>query len=334
MNRRAILSIGLVAVAGIAIGCSGQSDEPSGAGGAASAEPGELPVTLEHAYGSTTISETPQRIAAVGIGDTDVLLSLGITPVLVPAWKGSVDTGIGAWAQPSLDGAAGPPVLANAVADFDVEAVAAAAPDLILAVNNAIDEDEYRKLGAIAPTVLHAPDQTDWMLPWQDVTTRIGAAVGRPQAAAERIASVENAFAAARADNPQFAGRSAILVRAMPNDTFRVYSPTSARGQMLTELGFTMPAQLRDRFGDALYTDVSAENLALLEADLLVIDNYDASSERLNALPTFTALDVVRSGRMVGLDAVTSDAVSMPNPLTIPFVVDDLLERISRTSIG
>ncbi|MFG1781904.1 iron-siderophore ABC transporter substrate-binding protein [Rhodococcus oryzae] len=334
MNRRAILSMSLVAVAGIAIGCSAQADESSTAGGGAGAEPGALPVTLEHAYGSTTISETPQRVAAVGIGDTDVLLSLGITPVLVPAWKGSVDTGIGAWAEPNLDGAAAPPVLANAVADFDIEAVAAAAPDLILAVNNAIDEDEYRKLSAIAPTVLHAPDQTDWMLPWQDVTTRIGAAVGRPQAAAERITSVEDTFGAARAENPQFAGKSAILVRAMPNDTFRVYSPTSARGQMLTELGFTMPAQLRDRFGEALYTDVSAENLPLLEADLLVMDNYDASSERLKAMPTFTALDVVRGGRMVGLDAVTSDAVSMPNPLTIPFVVDDLLERVSRTPVG
>ncbi|TJZ81737.1 iron-siderophore ABC transporter substrate-binding protein [Rhodococcus oryzae] len=334
MYRRAILSMSLVAVAGIAIGCSAQADESSAAGAGAGAEPGALPVTLEHAYGSTTISETPQRIAAVGIGDTDVLLSLGITPVLVPAWKGSVDTGIGAWAEPNRGGAAAPPVLANAVSDFDIEAVAAAAPDLILAVNNAIDEDEYRKLSAIAPTVLHAPDQTDWMLPWQDVTTRIGAAVGRPQAAAEQITSVEDTFGAARAENPQFAGKSAILVRAMPDDTFRVYSPTSARGQMLTELGFTMPAQLRDRFGEALYTDVSAENLPLLEADLLVMDNYDASSERLQAMPTFTGLDVVRGGRMVGLDAVTSDAVSMPNPLTIPFVVDDLLERISRTPVG
>ena len=36
---------------------------------------------------------------------------------------------------------------------------------------------------------------------------------------------------------------------------------------------------------------------------------------------------------MIGLDPVASDAVSMPNSLTIPYVVDDLLDRISRTPL-
>jgi iron complex transport system substrate-binding protein len=34
---------------------------------------------------------------------------------------------------------------------------------------------------------------------------------------------------------------------------------------------------------------------------------------------------------MIGLDPVASDAVSMPNSLTIPFVIDELLSRIRQS---
>ncbi|SDD89095.1 iron-siderophore ABC transporter substrate-binding protein [Rhodococcus tukisamuensis] len=334
LRRRTVLSMGLVAAAVMAVGCSSTSAEgTSEAGAGAAAEAGALPVTIDHVHGSTSVEAVPQRVAAVGIGDADVLLALGVTPVLVPAWKGSVDTGVGEWAKPALAGAT-PPALANATAGFDVEKVAASNPDLIVAVNNAIDANVYGQLSAMAPTVLHAADQTDWMLPWQQVTTRIGDAVGRPAKAAEQVRMVEDTFARARSEHPEFAGKSAILVRYLDGDKFRAYSPTSARGQLLTELGFGVPAQLRDRFGDALYTEISAENLGLLEADLLVVDNYDAAAARLDALPTFTGLQVVRSGAMVGLDPVVSDAVSMPNPLTIPFSVNAMLEKISRTPVG
>jgi iron complex transport system substrate-binding protein len=63
----------------------------------------------------------------------------------------------------------------------------------------------------------------------------------------------------------------------------------------------------------------------------LVVDNYEAAKPRLDALPTFTGLPVVREGRMIGLDPVASDAVSMPNSLTIPFVIGELLSRIRQS---
>ena len=56
----------------------------------------------------------------------------------------------------------------------------------------------------------------------------------------------------------------------------RVFSPDSGRGQLLTELGFQPAPGVRDRFGDGFYFDVSAENMALVECDLLVVDNYKA----------------------------------------------------------
>lgn len=327
LSRRTVLRLGFVTVTGLAAGCAGEAPDPAGTAPGGSAEPGAFPVTLDHAYGSTTVSAPPNRVAVVGLGDADVLLALGVVPVLVPAWSGSVDDGVGSWARPHL-GAAAPIPLANATTDFDLEPIAAATPDLIVAVNNAIEEDVYRRLSAIAPTVLHAPGQTDWALPWKDVTTRIGAAVGLPARAAAEVREVEELFARTRAENPQFAERTAALVRVLDGGVLRVFSPDSGRGQLLAEMGFQPVAGVRDAFGDGFYVDVSPENTAQLDGDLLVVDNYEAAQPRLDALPTFSALPVVREGRMIGLDPVASDAVSMPNSLTIPFVIDELLARI------
>nr|WP_242484800.1 ABC transporter substrate-binding protein [Rhodococcus sp. MS16] len=161
-----MLSVTFATAAGFVLAACGDSanDESTTSAEGGHAEPGAFPVTIDHKFGSTTIEQAPSRIAAVGIGDADVLLSLGLTPVLVPVWKGSTDDGIGVWADSAVQGAE-PTPLANATTEFDIETIIAAAPDLIIAVNNAIDEDLYKQLSAIAPTVLHAADQTDWVLP-------------------------------------------------------------------------------------------------------------------------------------------------------------------------
>ncbi|WP_197719746.1 MULTISPECIES: ABC transporter substrate-binding protein [Pseudonocardia] len=289
-------------------------------------------MTIEHQHGATTISSPPQRVAAVGLGDADVLLALGVVPVLVPVWSGSTDDGVGEWARPLLDGAA-PVALQDATTRFDLEPIVAAQPDLILAVNNAIDADRYAQLSRIAPTVLHAAGQIDWSLPWREVTTRIGAAVGLPDRAAAEVGGIDDLFARTRAENPGFGERTAALVRVLDGGTLRVFSPDSGRGQLLTELGFRPAPAVADRFGDTFYLDIAAENLPTLDADLLVVDNYDNAREQLDAMPTFQAMPAVRASRLIGLDPVLSDAVSMPNPLTIPYLVEDLLARISQVPL-
>jgi iron complex transport system substrate-binding protein len=40
-----------------------------------------FPVTIEHAFGSTTIEKEPTRIATIGWSDQDHLVALGIVPV-------------------------------------------------------------------------------------------------------------------------------------------------------------------------------------------------------------------------------------------------------------
>ncbi|WP_338891008.1 ABC transporter substrate-binding protein [Rhodococcus sovatensis] len=333
ITRRSMLSLTFATVAGLAVTACAGADESDGSAGTlasgSNVEPNAFPVTIDHKFGSTTIDNAPTRIAAVGIGDADVLLSLGVTPVLVPVWNGSTDDGIGVWAESALTG--GEPVsLANATTDFDIETIAAASPDLILAVNNAIDEETYQQLSAIAPTVLHAADQVDWVLPWQEVTTRIGTAVGLPAAGQNEVRDVEALIARTRAENPQFVGKSAALVIRWSDGNLRAFSPESARAQLLTALGFTPPPALADRFAGKLNTELSAENYSLLEADYLLFDNYERSRSDMEQQSTFASMEVVRTGGLIALDPIVSDAVSMPNPLTIPFVLSQFVDQINQ----
>ncbi len=328
MNRRRMLTLSLTAAAaGVLAGCDSEGRPAEGAPAAVTPESDAFPVTIDHMYGSTTIERAPSRIAVIGIGDADVLLALGVMPVMVPVWKGSTDDGIGEWAEPRITGD-DPEALANATADFSVSAVAAARPDLIVAVNNAIDEPTYRLLASIAPTVLHAADHTDWVLPWQEVTTRIGTAVGLPGAARELVSSTEDLVVSRRRDNPQFSGRTAAMVVRWGDGNLRVYSPEAARTQLLTGLGFGPPPALAGAFNGQLFVEISLENIPMIDSDVIVFDNWPNSRTEMESLQLFSQLPAVRSGALVGLDPIVSDAVSMPNPLTIPFVLDELVEQL------
>lgn len=333
LNRRTVLSLAFGSVAGGVVACSRDGQQPIPTGGGQESEPGALPVTIEHVHGATTIEAPPRRIAAIGLGDADVLLALGVVPVLVGVWNGSTDDGVGEWARPLVKGTS-PVPLRNATTGFDLEPIVAARPDLIVAVNNAINESRYALLTKIAPTVLHAAGQVDWSLPWKEVTTRIGAAVGLPARAAAEVAEINDLFARVRSEHPSWAGRTASLARVLGGGTLRVFSPDSGRGQLLTELGFRPAPSIAGRFGDSFYVDIAAENVPSIDADLLVIDNYDQARDQLDKLAVFQAVPSVRESRMIGLNPIVSDAVSMPNSLTIPFIVEDVLAQISRTPLG
>jgi iron complex transport system substrate-binding protein len=314
--------------------CSGSPGGGSAGEPTSSAEQeDDFPTSIEHVHGTTTIDAEPERVVAVGIGDTDVLLALGIQPVMVPVWNGAFDDGIGTWAEDLLSGPR-PEPLQSATTEFSIEAVAAAEPDLIVAVNNAIDAARYEQLSGVAPTVLHSAEHDDWVLPWQDVTTRIGQAVGRADEARDLVAETEAYIEGASAENEHFRGRTGALVRILDGNTFRVYSTEAARGQLLAALGFVIPSEIENQFSGALFLDVPLENLSLLDLDVLVVDNYAAHEDLLSSQALFTGLDVVSSGGLVALDAVTSDAVSMPNPLTIPFVLDAFAELLNETPVG
>lgn len=96
-------------------------------------------------------------------------------------------------------GAELPEVLPN-TDEVPFEAIAAAQPDLILAVYSGITDDDYKLLSEIAPTVAY-PD-VPWATPWRDTVEIVGSALGRPEAASTLLDDIDAEVSAAAAATP------------------------------------------------------------------------------------------------------------------------------------
>jgi ABC-type Fe2+-enterobactin transport system substrate-binding protein len=206
--------------------------------------------------------------------------------------------------------------------DVDLEAVAAAAPDLIIGSAKGGDSsaEVYDQLSAIAPTVLlRYDDQT-----WQDVTTEIGAATGHEQGAQEAVDGFAEKLAAAAGQLVLPAGPVAALVFNGLSETSRFWTPESAQGALLTDAGFTLlqvPAELGSvQDGRADVVDVTVENLATALADaaaVVLFSGDETTVAEFAVAPTLSTSPAVASGAVVaaGLDSFRLDAYSAADVL-------------------
>lgn len=161
-TRRAFLAaLAAVTVSGAAACSAGQAPaaSPDAAGGT-----GAFPVTVEHKFGATEITEEPQRVLSLGFQDHDTILALGVTPIAVRYWFGDESDVIYPWAE---DEAAGvdPEILNMVFGELNYEKIAALRPDVIIGLYSGITEAEYSRLSQIAPTVVQTEEYVDFGVP-------------------------------------------------------------------------------------------------------------------------------------------------------------------------
>lgn len=162
-----------------------------------------FPVTIEHAFGVTTIPAPPTRIVALSF-EEDVLSRVGLTTV------GHLDNFFesGApypWQDGEVDFTASLAV-GDSGGTIGLEEVAALAPDLILATNYFALADVYDGLSAIAPTVGF---RTGWgEASWQDTARVVGLAVGRQADVEREVSEVEAYVDALAAELPGLQGKT------------------------------------------------------------------------------------------------------------------------------
>lgn len=295
----------------------------------AAQETAALPVTIEHQYGSTTISEAPQRVVAIGYTEQDFLLALGVTPVAVRYWYGDEANTIRPWAQDKVEGE--PPIVLNMpYGNLNYEAILDLQPDLISAVTAGITQEEYDLLSQIAPTITQTGDYINFGMPWQEVMRMIGDAVGKSAEAEAIVAEVEALFADARAHNPAFAGKSVAVVYSY-GGTYGFYTAQDSRGRFFTDLGLVVPEELVEIAGDSFYADISAERMDLLDQDLIAIvnlQNIEGGREGLEADPLFGQLTAVQDGRVLYMDEMTENALHFTSPLSLPFALEGVLPAL------
>ncbi|MDO5730559.1 ABC transporter substrate-binding protein [Corynebacterium sphenisci] len=336
IGRRITAAGAAIAVAcglGLA-GCSSEEGDTAAATGAESTvevEEGAFPVTIEHAFGATTIEEAPQRIATVGESDVDAVLALGVTPVWAHQWMRGEPY---PWQREKISGE-GPGWVD--MQELDLESIAAAEPDLIIVMFfDGITADQYGRLSDIAPTIAYQEGQGDYQQSAEDTQLMVGEALGRPKAARKLVDDLDAKYAAIRERHPDWAGRTAVIASPDPADLWAFSSefPTS---RVLEKLGFVIPEEI-DALGDGgPNIDISAERADLLDQDLVLWTCGDCTAAGVAADPVFANLDVVREGRALSMaeafDEEAAAARAYATVLSMDFFLDEL-ERAIVDAIG
>lgn len=330
-----LLAVGLTA-------CSTGSTESASTDDAATsgkAEEGAYPVTIEHAFGETTIEEEPKRVATVGWTDADHVLALGVVPVGATelTWGGN-DQGSSDWFDARLEEVGGEaPTRYSDTDGIPFDEIAESQPDLILATNSGITEKDYEKLSAIADVVAYP--EGPWVTSWEDSLEMVGDALGRPARADEVQEETEQAIEDARAEHPELDGTSFVFTFLTPTDLSKVgvYGDEDPRVEIMEEFGLETPAWVEEVVPEKqFYADVSAERAATIEADLLLTyeenegDTAELADDRLlGRIPALASGSfVAEPDKQLGL------AVTNPTPLSVPVIIDDFLPKVAAALKG
>ncbi len=284
--------------------CTGapSSTTSSGAPATPASEDAVWPRTFENADGSTTeIPAAPRRVLSTAVSVTGTLLALD-----APVIASGTSTG-GAWFDQwasIADERDVDPIWE--VGSFDLEAVIAADPDLIVVATSGRDAllDQVEALQDVAPTiVVDYGGQT-----WQDLADELGEATGR-EAEAD---AVEESFDALVDDVAEEitvpAGTANIISFNGAGQDNPIARKGGAQAKLLADLGFTIEdpdpswhtqAQQREDFVWAPYenlTRLTSETTFILSAD-------DATAQRFAEDPVMANVPSVRAGQVYGLGA-------------------------------
>ncbi|MCS5513587.1 iron-siderophore ABC transporter substrate-binding protein [Curtobacterium flaccumfaciens pv. betae] len=318
--RRVLAAAGAVVAASLVLaGCasgSGSSTDSASSGSSDAA----FPVSITTGLGTTTIESAPKRVVALGWGDAETALELGVQPVGASDWLAFGGDGVGPWLKGAYDKS--PKIIQTLEPSY--EDILKLNPDLILDVKSSGDKERYDKLSAIAPTVAIPKGGANYLASTEQQTTMIAKALGKESEGKKLLSGLDDAYAAARKAHPDFEGKTAV-VGAYSSEGFGAYASTDSRSTFMRNLGFEIPKAIDEQAGKEFSVHLSDENLDLLDADLtLILPIYvDASEASSNKL--FQKVPSVEAGHAIVFDDKdVSSAFSMGTTAAIEWALDKL----------
>ena len=293
--------------------------------GLANSAPTSGPVIIKHRFGQTTIAAPPTRVVSAGFTEQDDLLAVGVVPIAVTQWWGDEPFEVWPWAQARL-GDAQPEVLSIYDGGFQFDRIAALRPDLIVAINAGVDQDSYNQLSAIAPTIPQSGD-APFFEPWKTQATMIGQAAFQADRMQSLIAQADDRINGVAKANPQFRGRSALLLQGtLVEDKVGATLP-GWRTDFLTQMGFRIPNSINAFAIDDHRAFIPRDQIVpvLNTADVLIWTTQSEADEAgLRADPTLQQLTATAQNRNVFTGKELAGAIAFSSPLSLPAVADQL----------
>jgi iron complex transport system substrate-binding protein len=323
------VAAGLAAVAVLTLSACSSTDEPAGSEGAettaASTGEGTFPATVDTKFGEVTVESRPERVVALGWGDAETALSLGYQPVGASDWLAFGGDGVGPWAEGQYEES--PEIIDTLEPSY--EAIAALEPDLILDVKSSGDQDRYDRLSEIAPTVGVPEGGDSYLTTGQQQLELISTALGVPEKGEELEAQLDDTFAAAREAHPDWDGKT-IAAATRTSEGWGAYIEGGDRVDFLQNLGFVQSPTIADLpvSASGFSVDISAEQLDLLDADLIVAFPIYIETSEITDDPQWQAIPAVADGRAVVIDGDLSSAYSLGTIGAQQYALDNLVPLI------
>ncbi|SDN28074.1 iron-siderophore ABC transporter substrate-binding protein [Lachnospira pectinoschiza] len=332
-----LMTLTILATAVMGCGTSSKSqDQKSGISVEASAE---FPITIEHAFGETTITSQPERVVTLSWANQDAILALGVVPVGVSAanFGKMTDNKLHLWTEEAFNnlGETNPNVF-NDETGWDYEAIAAAQPDIIIASYSGMTEEEYNLLSEIAPVIPYL--ETAWKTDWREQTITNATAIGMKEEGEALVEETDALISDKLANYPELEGKTAAFFWISQDDmsTFYAYLPSDPRASYLNDLGFTTPESILSLASSTedFSVTISRENAELLnDVDIMVVYGDEGLLEALKADPLMSQIPAVKNDAVVLIDSTSTLAASItPSILSIPYAIDDYLSAISEAA--
>ncbi|WP_375170520.1 ABC transporter substrate-binding protein [Marinobacter sp.] len=282
--------------------------------------------TLDTAFGSLTVTGTPERVVTLYEGALDAAIAVGVKPVGAIITRGG--SSVAEYIQPRV----GEIAIVGTPGETNLEAVIALQPDLILA-SNRTNAQQYELLSAIAPTVV--PDvpayQSDT---WIRETRLFAKALGKPVQGEAAIAAVRERIDAVSlqvASQVPQDRRGASVVRWMPQGAM-VMATGIFSATLLEGVGFDVNDAGLVKEGRPHSSPLSEENLSMIDQSWLFLATLNEDGREALAAakrsPAFRRLQAVEAGQVVPVDGqVWSSA-------TGPIAAGAILDRIEAALSG
>lgn len=218
-------------------------------------------LVVEHAQGQTTIDGVPQTVMVTDWAAFDNLTALGVPVAGVP-------------------GSNVPPHLADkldegvqrigSLQEPDIEAIAAASPDLVIV--GARSRGSYGVISKLAPALDMSVDNAELIESAEANLTELGRIFGREARAAELVAALESKIASAR---EAAQGKGTALVVVTNGGRIGIYGPSSRLSWLYNTVNLPSVYETvddRDHGGDA----ITFEYLLKVNPDWLFVVDRDA----------------------------------------------------------
>jgi len=328
LKLAAVLAAATVVLTGCSAG--GPSSDATDASSAPAATD-SFPVTVDTKFGEVTVDQQPQRVVALGWGDAETALALGVQPVGASDWLAFGDDadGVGPWAQGLYDQA--PEIIGTL--DPSYEAIAALQPDLILDTKGSGDQARYDRLSGIAPTVGVPEGGDSYLTTFEQQMDLVSTALGQSAKGDELVSASEAEVAAAADAHPEWAGKT-VTAATKTSEGWGAYVAGSERVGLLESLGFEQNPQVAalDANSGGFSVSISSEQLDVIDADVIVAFPIYIDTTAITDDAQWKALPAVQAGHDVVIDGDVSSAYSLGTSLSRSYALQELVPLLEKAT--